>query len=781
VISELEALVKSGADVIVFCRQSPHKNFVLPFPIKYERVDSAETLTKRIKETSRTIVHAHFAYPTVTDMVWPACEAAGIPFTFIAHAQDIFRYENDKRNRLGEVASSKLCRKVFVLSRFHHEYVIERGVPREKVIINPNAVNVEQFAAAACEKREERRFRKIIAVSRFVEKKGLSNLIRAAALINDLDVQIDIYGYGELEAEYKRIIQAQSIENVFLKGALSPQEVVAVMRGADLFACPSVRAADGDMDGIPTSLVESMAAGLPVLTTALSGIPDLVIDGVTGLITDSNPEAIAHSIRRFYDLPDLQVRNMILAAQQHAKSQHDVTRLVGTLMRVWEGRTVDIVIVSWNNLKELKAVVDRIIANTATPYHLIICDNQSEREPLRAYLRDLHRTYPNVTAILNNVNAMVGPGTNLALQHGQGEFIIYICGKEGISFAKGWELPFVRELEADPSLGLVGSIGHSPTYLTGEQYPTGIPLFSKFRNQEFAKKNPRREFGHIQGGLFGMRRKMYNEIGGFSDDVPHDYTDVEYSYYAESRGWKLGEVPNVLALFNKSRPTLSQRLDETVKVAHPVLLGEIDTFDAVIRGELKHCNICNWFGQKFRTRFDCPDYVGCPDCGSTAADRSLFKWLSESNYMYRRLPALAIGLEKEFAKVWEEQFQGPRHSWSQFVATLQMQQRLPNKAGSLNLAYLRCGLLLEDQLPLIAKELKRVLKPGAPVLIQLNDSHCSSAGWEQFKEQVSDALDQQTFTRPTERAYFGRALAPSWISMLEIRKLPLGANVSSRA
>ena len=81
---------------------------------------------------------------------------------------------------------------------------------------------------------------------------------------------------------------------------------------------------------------------------------------------------------------------------------------------------------------------------------------------------------------------------------------------------------------------------------------------------------------------------MYEEIGGFSEDVPHDYTDVEYSYYAESRGWKLSEAPAVLALFNKSRPTLSQRFDESVKVADPVLSHQIELFDGVAAGRLCH-------------------------------------------------------------------------------------------------------------------------------------------------------------------------------------------------
>ena len=553
VLNELEVLVNLGLDVIVFCRQSPHKHFTPSFAINYERVDSPQMLARRLQETSRTIVHAHFTYPTVTDMVWPACEIAKIPFTFIAHAQDIFRYDNDRRNRLAEIGASIWCRKLFVLSRFHLRFVAERGFPREKVIINANAVDTEKFAAGWCEKRDERTFKRIIAVHRFVEKKGLSLLIQAAKLIEDLDVKIEIFGYGELEGNYRRLVRELDLTNVMIHGPVSQEQVIEQMREADLFACPSIRSTDGDMDGIPTSLVESMAAGLPVLATNISGISDLVCDEVTGIIAEPTPEGIAQAIRRFYDLPPLKLRAIIAAAKARAETQHNAKHLVDVLMRVWQNQTVDILIVSWNNLSELKMVVERIFANTALPYHLIICDNMSCVEPVQEFLLDVWGKRDNVTIVFNDRNAMVGPGTNVALEQGKSDCAIYICGKEGISFANGWEMSFIRALDMQPDVGLVGTIGYSPTYLTGEQYPSGIPLFGKFRNRGFAAEQAHRIFGHVQGGLFALRRKMYEEIGGFSEDVPHDYTDVEYSYYAESRGWKLSEAPAVLALFNKEQ------------------------------------------------------------------------------------------------------------------------------------------------------------------------------------------------------------------------------------
>ena len=361
ILNELEALVAAGADVQVFCRQTPWKDFKPSFPITFERVNWPKKLAQRLKETGRTIVHAHFVYPVVTDMVWPACEEAEIPFTFIAHAQDIFRYENDKKNRLSEIGQSKWCRALFTLSKFHLDFVVERGFPREKVIINPNAVDTRRFSAAYDEEKQNRSTRKIISVHRFVKKKGLELLIRAAPMVTDLGVRIEIYGYGELEDEYRRLIAETGATNVEIIGALTQDEIVTKLKTADLFAAPSIRIENGDMDGIPTSVVESMAAGVPVLTTNVAGIPDLVIDDITGIMVEPTPESVAEGIRRYYGMPSLKVRAIIRAAAERARERHDVVRLTRVLMRVWRNETIDLVIVSWNNLVQLKMVVQRIL------------------------------------------------------------------------------------------------------------------------------------------------------------------------------------------------------------------------------------------------------------------------------------------------------------------------------------------------------------------------------------------------------------------------------------
>jgi len=761
VLNELRLLVASNVDVIVFCRQTPHKNFKPDFPITFERVSSPEQLATRLKETGRTIVHAHFAYPTVTDMVWPACELTQIPFTFIAHAQDIFKYDNDRLNRLAEIGASPLCRAMFTLSNYHLEFVVARGFPRSKVIINPNAVDTEKFSVRDFSSTT-RQSRRVIAVHRFVPKKGLDLLIRSAQYLMDLDIQIDIYGYGDLEDQYKAIIAELGLTNVHLCGPLTQDQVASVMSKADLFACPCVQVPHtGDMDGLPTSLIEGMAAGVPVLTTNIGALPELVEDGITGIVAKPTAESVAAAIRRFYGMPESQVRAMVRSAAAHVMRTHDAGRLVRVLMRVWQNKTIDILIVSWNELEELRGVIERVVENTSLPYHLIVCDNQSSKEPVPAYLDWVHSKYDRVTVIHNDSNAMVGPGTNRCLEHGISDYAIYVCGREGFSFSHGWEIPFVHTFEENPRFGLAGTLGRSPTYMTGKDYPSGVAPFQSFRNKDFAANNKDRDFYHIQGGLFGIRRSMVDKIGAFSYEVPHSYTDVEFSYFVESEGWQLGEVPGLLALFNKSRPTLRQRFDERVAIAHPVLLKDLALYEGVKARKLKHCNICDWFGS---------DFVAeqiCPSCESDSKSRTLYRWLSDTFYMYRRLPALAIGLEGRMLQVWKEQFQGPRHSQEEFLDLLRQKGRLQNRAGGMSLAALRLVGGTADEMSSIFKELKRLIVPGGKVLLQIPPDDRDFDGW---LSNIRELMEAESLIFVDHHVYTSSAVVFSYEGLLEFRR-----------
>lgn len=714
VLNELRILVEQGHDVHVYCRQSPHADFRPDFAIAWEQVDSPEALAARLTATGRTIVHSHFTYPTVTDMVWPACEQAGISFTFIAHAQDIFRYSNDEKNRIGEIGRSVYCRNVFVPSRFHRDYLIERGVPAEKLFVNPNGINPELYRDAP-RTSAAGSGRSLCAVHRFTAKKGLDRLIEAGALLAVDGVEIHLYGYGELEDEYRRLIAERGLGNVHLHGPVHGRAgLLEVFGRHDLFVCPSVRAADGDMDGIPTVLMEAMASGLPVLATDISGIGELVQEGVTGLVCEADPESIAAAVRRFLALAPIELDAIIEAAADRIRRDYDVRRLTSTLLRVWQQATVDLLIVSWNNLPQLQEVIRRLFENTALPFHLVVCDNGSQPD-VGAHLCELYARYDNVTVVFNRENALVGPGTNICLDHSWSDYAIYVCGKEGFTFDRGWEIPLVRQLEEQPDIGLTGTICHSPSYLFGRQYPTGVAEFPRFRNQAFATDNGERRFGHVQGGFFGVRRRMYEQIGGFSNEVPHAYTDVEYSFYVESRGWRLGSAPGMLVLFNKTRPGIFSRVDDSVAAIHPPTLDDLPVLDQVTTGNGSYCNLCAWHGATFVGG----EQALCGACGSTPADRTLYRYLAESTLTYRQLPGLAVDLGPALHSIWQQQFPGPQVAAGELLQPPSPDERLAHADHALKLIHLNLQFRSLGELGAVATEAGRRLADDGVLLVRL--------------------------------------------------------------
>ncbi|MFC6585703.1 glycosyltransferase [Sulfitobacter aestuariivivens] len=731
VLNELRILRNAGIDVRVFCRQSPYPDFAPDFDIEWERVRDPSHLAQRLQETGCTMVHAHFVYPTVTDMVWPACEEAEIPFTCIAHAQDIFRYKNASMNRIDEFSRSELCEKVVTLSQFHFDFLVEHGVPEDKILINSNCVDPDLFVDGKVPDRAARKRRSVCAVSRFAEKKGLDQLIRAGKLLDGLDIDINIYGYGECEEEYRTLIADLALDNVHLHGPVKGREaLMAVFRDSDLFACPSVRASDGDMDGIPTTLMEAIAAGLPVLTTDIAGIPDLVTDGITGLVSDATPHAIAARIRAFYDWPDDRIVALMQSAEARLRRNHHGPTLVDNLLRVWTRERVDLLIVSWNNLPEITEVTRRLYKYTSLPFHLVICDNGSDPETLVFLLR-LQATHDNITLVLNRDNAMVGPGTNICLENGAAPYAIYVCGKEGMTVRHGWEKPFVSYMNANPEVGLAGTLCYSPSYLYGRDYPVAQPLFDKFRNRDFAHSNPDRLFAHVQGGFFVMRRAMIDQIGGFSDAVPHNATDVEFSYYVESEGWTLGEVPGVIALYNKTRPGLFHRIDETMGALHPPRLEDLARLDAIAAGQVHHCTACS----ESSTQFEDPDAQACcPHCGATRRGRSLHRALSESMLLYRRLLGLGVNVPAALEDFWAHQFQGRIHPAETLLADLRSKGRTDLADGRLDVVLLNDALGADprDDALLIKEAVRLIGSDGTLILAGEGDQTASLAAFEQL-------------------------------------------------
>lgn len=141
---------------------------------------------------------------------------------------------------------------------------------------------------------------RVLCVGRLVPKKGHAVLLDAAArLVADgVDLKVELAGDGPLAAPLAERAAALGLtERVAFLGAVAPEEVLERMRGADLVVLASRVAEDGDRDGLPVVLVEAMALGVPVVTTRVAGIPELVAADAGRLVAPDDPAALADAIR----------------------------------------------------------------------------------------------------------------------------------------------------------------------------------------------------------------------------------------------------------------------------------------------------------------------------------------------------------------------------------------------------------------------------------------------------------------------------------------------------
>jgi glycosyltransferase involved in cell wall biosynthesis len=153
-----------------------------------------------------------------------------------------------------------------------------------------------------------------------------------------------IVGGGRLEHDLGAQIEACALGGtVELVGARSQTDVLDLIRRAAVLVAPCVTALDGDRDGLPTVLLEAMATGTPVIATPVTGIPEVVIDGETGLVVpESDPYALANAIERLLGDPTLGAR-LARAARALVEEQFDVRRQAAALGALRLGRRCEAV------------------------------------------------------------------------------------------------------------------------------------------------------------------------------------------------------------------------------------------------------------------------------------------------------------------------------------------------------------------------------------------------------------------------------------------------------
>lgn len=190
--------------------------------------------------------------------------------------------------------------------RYFAEILQELGCPKERIRVHYSGIDVEKFSFQ--DRRMDGDAIRIFTVARLVEKKGLEYSIRAVAQLSKRypAVQYTIVGDGPLRPQLESLIHELRCEkHVYLVGPLPIEMVQELMQNTHIFILASVTSKSGDQEGMPVSIKEAMAMGVPVISTFHSGIPELVEDGVSGLLVpERDVEGLISKCEYFINHPE---------------------------------------------------------------------------------------------------------------------------------------------------------------------------------------------------------------------------------------------------------------------------------------------------------------------------------------------------------------------------------------------------------------------------------------------------------------------------------------------
>ena len=234
----------------------------------------------RLRQMQIDHVHAHFAGMAARTAFW-INKFFSITFSFTAHANDIFS------PRQFEIGLDKLldaARAIVTETDYAARFLRERFPHRaDRVHRVYNGLDLAEFGRADFSSNPPL----IISVGRLIPKKGFGDLIRTCALLAERGklFRCEIIGEGPLENELRLQIDELHLQhNVVLTGARPQTQLRGRLAAANVFVLPSVIDPDGGMDNLPTVIMEAMATGLPVVSTNVGGIPEMIMENETGFL-----------------------------------------------------------------------------------------------------------------------------------------------------------------------------------------------------------------------------------------------------------------------------------------------------------------------------------------------------------------------------------------------------------------------------------------------------------------------------------------------------------------
>jgi colanic acid/amylovoran biosynthesis glycosyltransferase len=298
--------------------------FVFPKAVAFARMMQDEGITH---------IHAHWATHT-TYMAYIIYRLTGITYSFTAHAHDIY------------IRKAMLPRKVYnarfvaAISKFNvEELVHDCGEQvRDKIHVVRCGVSPEAFKPRAVTAKDPTAPFTILTVGSLRDYKGHPYAIQACKLLKERikNFQWLVVGNGPDRDALTQMIKDNGVEDVFqLLGSRKETEVQKLMQAADVYVMASIMLADRRMEGIPVALMEALAVEVPTVATKISGIPELVIDNITGrLVAERDPQALADAIFDLYQHRE-KGRELGKMGREHVMQEFTVGENAGRLVKLF--------------------------------------------------------------------------------------------------------------------------------------------------------------------------------------------------------------------------------------------------------------------------------------------------------------------------------------------------------------------------------------------------------------------------------------------------------------
>jgi len=248
-----------------------------------------------LQQLGITHLHAHFA-TWATSFAFNLSTITGIPYSFTAHAKDIYHESVDTKVLAKKIAHAQFVITVSDFNKRYLEHVVAKHHQTGRIIRLYNGINLDRFVPYSGEKEPHL----ILGIGRLVQKKGFDDLLMACKLLKERKCNFHcmIVGEGEeRQALEKRIAEFSLEKDIALLGAKPQEEVIGLLQHATLFALPCKIGDDGNRDGLPTVLIEAMALGTPVISTNIVGIPEMIGHNESGLlVNEKDPKGLAEAM-----------------------------------------------------------------------------------------------------------------------------------------------------------------------------------------------------------------------------------------------------------------------------------------------------------------------------------------------------------------------------------------------------------------------------------------------------------------------------------------------------